>query len=577
MLMEIFRTVPVHYRREGVDAPPIHPIVRYPPGNYPPYVETIAGIMGLTVAYDPALTKYAQPNSPGSIYMWTSMHQIYWPSWGFGNWRFNATDGKLIERIVVQAGGMFLGQMGSMVRTRKGAFYMGDIWSFGFQQFALGATAEALPGEAPETPQGLYTMGGEIKGSDFWGPYNANGDRMIGVHTGVWAIDEIADTYFDFGLYGNLLFSWNTGKFKYDIPLPSGVAAIALEDESRMYILMTNGVLILYDYVRGEVLGAVKMPKAHRGSPYGTYGVAMTWDSIYRRLLIAEQVPDNPDGSCATVVRGFRQVPMATRLTMPIPLKVPRKGRTIPVLTQVVGDMNEGVGGYVVNAQVLGAGQLVGLPITNHWGETTIQVKCESNALYGYDSPLAASEVDPSGETLPEGVVTVRASAHIYSPDPADIPLSGVPGAPGGGTIGGPTPGPPGGGGGGTFGPNEMPNMEYILERVFKSKTWRLEEIYQYEPDGRGQFTHEAVQAMHDIDARFGHFNKKPPHNRYLGHATDAVCFKNDDGLSQEGADIVSGGSGKYMWGEFDRKARTPDGEYNCWVYPANEAYGTGR
>jgi hypothetical protein len=144
--------------------------------------------------------------------------------------------------------------------------------------------------------------------------------------------------------------------------------------------------------------------------------------------------------------------------------------------------------------------------------------------------------------------------------------FAGITGAPDGSGGGG-------GGTGGGFGPNEMPSMQGTVNQVAGEQApngtaWDLSEANEDAPNGRGVFTGICVDRMHAADARFGHFHKTAGHNQYEGHAVDAVCFKNDDGLSQEGADIVTG-SGGPTWGPYDRSARIPDGDYNCWIYPA--------
>jgi hypothetical protein len=170
---------------------------------------------------------------------------------------------------------------------------------------------------------------------------------------------------------------------------------------------------------------------------------------------------------------------------------------------------------------------------------------------------------------LPQWQIRVIATAIIYGPDPEDIP--GIPPKP-------PTfqtpqqPGQPDpGSGAGVYGPNEMPNMKYILDQVLTTKSWKFTQGEEYDmrqSDGRGAFTAAAVQAMHDVDARFGHYLRKPGYSRYLpgGGSLDSVCFKNDDGTTQEGAVIVAN---TIQWVAKDRAPRVANDVLDSWVYPA--------
>lgn len=70
-------------------------------------------------------------------------------------------------------------------------------------------------------------------------------------------------------------------------------------------------------------------------------------------------------------------VPQPTRLTKPIPLRFPKAGRTIPVMTQLVGDLNEGVSGNLVVTTVTGDGTLQsGTPMTDPKGVIISDIAC---------------------------------------------------------------------------------------------------------------------------------------------------------------------------------------------------------
>lgn len=91
--------------------------------------------------------------------------------------------------------------------------------------------------------------------------------------------------------------------------------------------------------------------------------------------------------------------------------------------------------------------------------------------------------------------------------------------------------------------PAGAPNMTATLNTVAGSQTWKFDggDAYdQTQPNGRGAFTEAAVAACHAIDPRWGHIKKNPGQNQYNGHAVDFMVWKNPDGVTAEGYDILS-------------------------------------
>lgn len=113
---------------------------------------------------------------------------------------------------------------------------------------------------------------------------------------------------------------------------------------------------------------------------------------------------------------------------------------------------------------------------------------------------------------------------------------------------------PGSGGSGGSGGPSTAPNMLAVVESVERSGSWRLDEMYEDEPDGRGAFIEAVVNQLRGMDARWGHVRKNPGQNQYNGHAVDAINFKCDDETTAEIYDIVGGG-GTPTWGYVNRSA----------------------
>jgi hypothetical protein len=326
-----------------------------------PYVEKLAWISGLIVQHPPEV-----PVS--RILVTTVMYTNYFSSGGgtAADFIFDALTGKFVTRVSgdgVSVGLIFA--LNTPKAARSGVIYSRDYYQSSLHKIAFGASTTALPGEPPTTPQGWKFLQADAvvidkpKGAYKEDP-TASGflsSPLFGFDA--WAIDDVQKpgALLDGSGTDFRVFEFPSGKWKYSMVVPDSIAAVCLADDSRCYILMGNRVLVLFDYVRGEVMGAAKVPPTANTGPYKGYWNApytqMAWDKVYNRLLVLEMEGDKPDGSCACKVRGFQLVNMPQRITRPIPLKVPRQGRVVPVLVQIVDDMNHGVGGYVVNAQVI--------------------------------------------------------------------------------------------------------------------------------------------------------------------------------------------------------------------------------
>jgi hypothetical protein len=597
MLREIFRTEPLKYYSESYPNPS-YPSSDGPFGTLdiiPPYSENLFYLLGMTVApYNPGFQttpgnpagQGELPDSPLSIYVFSVNNQRQYPSWGFGYWRMNGKTGKFVSRPRTPSfGGGGLFNMFGVITSRNGVVYAISLFG-SIHSITLGSFATAyVDVEQPEGPEGIDDDGDSWEIIDEFpisrfGPYNEAGDVME--QFGVCAIDDKADTFLN-AQFQNVsrdvfVYTLSTGVFRYSFQMPNIITQICLEDDSRCYILLRGRILVLFDYERNEVLGASRIPSRLDTEIHEYYedslDMRISWDPVFRRLLVLEQLPDNPDGSCATYVRGFRNVPEPVRVTTPIPLMAPRQRRMIPVLVQCLGDMNEGVGGYVIQAQVTGAGSQAGVPISDGQGNTRIMVACEGHEAFAPSPATNWWETgSPEADPPHTGLINIRATAQVYMPDPNDIPVSGGKSRSGDGTGGDQppgTPGPPGGDEGGhdpeSGATAQAPDMTYIMERVLASGNWNLQEYNEDAPNGRGKFTEVSVTAMHDVDARFGHVSKSGSQNQYNGHAVDALCFKRDDGVMAEIYDIVSG-QGSIGWGLAHGGISTAN--LAKWKYPA--------
>lgn len=226
--------------------------------------------------------------------------------------------------------------------------------------------------------------------------YSVDGDGDISAHrfsSGLNfftypALDEVQDRFID-NVYSTTkklgVWKFSTGEKLYEINLPDDLVSTALQDECRIWLLLASQVLVLFDYVHLVVLGAVRLPL-----PSGTTQVKIAWDFIHGRLMYIAGLPDI-GGVCQDSIKGFRAIPVATRLSTPIPLQVARKGGTVQVMANLLGDMNEPVGGALVEATVGGDGTLLGIPFTDGYGRNFVKVQCNDAG----DVPIGCAATIP--------------------------------------------------------------------------------------------------------------------------------------------------------------------------------------
>ena len=116
------------------------------------------------------------------------------------------------------------------------------------------------------------------------------------------------------------------------------------------------------------------------------------------------------------------------------------------------------------------------------------------------------------------------------------------------------------GGAGGTGLPATAPNMMGVLQTVLASQTWNFASDQAL--NGRGAFIGIAVPAMHAIDPGFGHIQKRPGQNQYLGHAVDAINYKCADGTTAEIYDVLTDTALQWIFKGRDANA------LSLWYFP---------
>jgi len=329
-------------------------------GTYvPPWNESLTDLRNMFVH------QTETPKSFNSIYVLGQLSTEYWPSWGVSIQRWDSNTGQWLERVPI---GSSVGTMSlqNIFRSRTGKMYLTSILGAGLTEFTM------------ESGKGMTVVqGGAHLDAAKFGKFGFYGSYGIDDTPGGNKLVE-AD-----GVNLNI-FNLTTGQLLYSRRFPADIVGVALEDDDRVYLLLNNRILALFDYTRNDVMGAAKIPTTSKTEKIADGEIVMSWDWLLRRLLVMERVPD-VQGASVTKIKGYRAVPIPVRITIPIPLRVPRRDRVIPVMSQVVGDMNEGVGGYNVTSTVTGDAALAGMPTTDGLGVAISKVRCglPSNLVIG--------------------------------------------------------------------------------------------------------------------------------------------------------------------------------------------------
>ena len=152
------------------------------------------------------------------------------------------------------------------------------------------------------------------------------------------------------------------------------VHSIAAESPGTCYVVATNGVISVVDYINGQILGVFRMT-----GQASFFNFAIAWDPVYRRALLCEVEDDAADGAATSTIRGYRPVPVPLALTPPLPIRTPRLGRTVPVIVRAYGDAGEGVSGIRIAETETGSGTLLSAAEpTDELGYATVQERCDA-------------------------------------------------------------------------------------------------------------------------------------------------------------------------------------------------------
>jgi hypothetical protein len=240
--------------------------------------------------------------------------------------------------------GLYLGEAGD---ARAASFYTtfyvfaerdGSIWFF--TNFAGQAWAK------------YYLVEGDSK---YW---EDTGQRLdFGAYTpgishpvGVDSARRVLLSCTDVGLPSGWLsvYDMDTSERVRLIHLGSHGRQILLEDDDRCFVICDGGMVLLVDYMHGRVLGIFRIAY-HEDQ--ATSQRSYAWDPFTRRILVIGL-------GAGQHIRGYYPMPLGVGMTPPMPLDVPRAGRTIRVATRVYGDTGEGIAGRRVTATATSTGRL---------------------------------------------------------------------------------------------------------------------------------------------------------------------------------------------------------------------------
>jgi hypothetical protein len=139
------------------------------------------------------------------------------------------------------------------------------------------------------------------------------------------------------------VYNFTVGTYLRSFRVSGEPVAICPGDKYQAYILCSNGVLNIVNINTGQILGAALFPVQAN-----TLSTSIAWDKTYRRLLAFDLTANGADGSSTSYVRGYYPVPIATRLTKPIPLKPPRKFKEVQLAARMTDDIGNPLSSGVV-------------------------------------------------------------------------------------------------------------------------------------------------------------------------------------------------------------------------------------
>lgn len=168
------------------------------------------------------------------------------------------------------------------------------------------------------------------------------------------------------------VYDFTSGALVRRITVSGEVRDILPEDDRRCYVRSDHDILNLVDYSTGAILSTLRAPAA------GAVDYRLAWDRYYRRLLVFALRADASNGGCTSTAAGYYPVPLATKISAPVPLQAVRANRSSAFLSKVYGDAGEAIAGARLMAS-LGSAHLIGAPpFTDADGEAIVTVVADA-------------------------------------------------------------------------------------------------------------------------------------------------------------------------------------------------------
>lgn len=157
------------------------------------------------------------------------------------------------------------------------------------------------------------------------------------------------------------VFSISTRRRLGYIPLRDEPYKILCVDSNTIYCINVKGDVEVIDVNLRENTGTLSFEMlsgsylVQTGNPYNK--LEYCYDKHYRRLMTFRVVPDDETtGECYSRLEAFKMLQVGTRLTPPLPLQVPRDGKTVKTVSQLYGDLGAGIPGAPVTFSGVGDG-----------------------------------------------------------------------------------------------------------------------------------------------------------------------------------------------------------------------------
>lgn len=345
MLPKVYESSPVAYRAYSANEQAVYNLyLREAPRIYD---EAVARVLALWAIRERTL------HSEVKVAALLSMDVVFWPGWQAVVVYWDGGSGDVIaDRKVLNTArsGSRLGLTTSSVAVGR----LGELW------FTWAGT-EIRSFSLPE----FEWTGVSYRFDDF--------DPLI---LEPWAIDAVEDLLVCGGTgYDLNVYALSTGTQVRVIPLGSRVRDLFLEDTHRLYAVTRDGLLILVDYVRGEVLSVTRLQLIDE---HATLKKKFAWEPFTRRILTLEPAADAEDGASTTKVRGYVMRPQPVGLTPPLPLRAPRQGRHVPAVSRLYGDAGEPIAYRTVEAAIDGDASLLTTAVsTDARGYARLGVMCD--------------------------------------------------------------------------------------------------------------------------------------------------------------------------------------------------------